>query len=630
MIAAALTILGPLAAAGIILLLRRRAELVALGGAVVALGGALVTLVRVDGGDRFGASFAGLPGFPLRLAIVPLTALLSATVATVAVCVFAYATGYMAAEEDRPRFFAAMLFFVAAMQTLVLAGDWILFLAAWELIGLASYLLIGFWFERPGVAGAATRAFVTTRAADAGLYVGVFALIADAGTSEIAATLDVDGTPATVAGLAFLLAAAGKSAQVPLQGWLLDAMAGPTPVSALLHSATLVVAGVVLLGRASPLLPDGVLLVVGLTGGITAVVTGLMAVAQRDLKRLLAASTASQIGLMLLALGAGSVPAAILHLVANAAMKSSLFLAAGVFQHARDSTAFADLRGVGRERRGAFVAFAVAGLSLAGAPPLAGFWSKDVVIAATFASTDRTLLAPLALVATVLTGTYLARGVRLLWMPEGAQTSASTADGWAGRWMGAGLAGLSILAAGLGLAVEPIGRLLDAEIPERPTALVAGLLATGTGLLAGWILPSDRLLGLLSGPARRGFRFAGGTDGLVVGSVLALARIFERSDVAIHRTVLAIGRGALGAATGVGRVDGAIVATVAGVGRGAMETARAARMSDDAIDAVIFGLVDRTRRLGVSARRLQSGLVHRELLAAAAGTALLLAIVLLS
>src|SRR5262249_5780937 len=141
-------------------------------------------------------------------------------------------------------------FFAAAMQTVVLAGDWLLFLAAWELIGFSSYLLIGFWFERPGVGPAATRAFLTTRAADLGLYIAVFVLATQAGTTAIGATLHVRGSAAVVASLLLLVAAMGKAAQVPFQGWLLEAMRGPTPVSALLHSATLVAAGAVLLARA--------------------------------------------------------------------------------------------------------------------------------------------------------------------------------------------------------------------------------------------------------------------------------------------------------------------------------------------------------------------------------------------
>ena len=158
----------------------------------------------------------------------------------------------MQAEPDKVRFFAEMSFFAAAMQGVVLAGDWILLLACWELIGLASYLLIGFWYERPLVPAAATRAFLTTRGADLGLYVAVFALVSTAGTSDVGQSVAAN-TGQFAIGMLLLLAAMGKSAQVPFHGWLQDAMLGPTPVSALLHSATLVAAGAILLIRSAPL-----------------------------------------------------------------------------------------------------------------------------------------------------------------------------------------------------------------------------------------------------------------------------------------------------------------------------------------------------------------------------------------
>ncbi|HEU5431992.1 MAG TPA: proton-conducting transporter membrane subunit, partial [Thermomicrobiales bacterium] len=459
-------VFGPLAATAAILLVRRWCGAIAIVGAAVSLVAAGFALADVARGIESATIVPGLPGMPLRLTADPLGALLALTVAVVSFLIFTYAAGAMAGDPGQTRFFAGMAFFAAAMQTLVLAGDWLLFLAAWELIGFASYLLIGFWFARPGVGGAATRAFTTTRAADLGLYLGVFILTAAAGTTAIAASRQVGGAAAAVAGLALLVAAIGKSAQVPLQGWLQDAMVGPTSVSALLHSATLVVAGVVLLSRADPLLTPDVRFAIGVVGGVTAVVAGLSAVAQRDVKRLLAASTSSQIGLMLLALGAGSVAAAVVHLVANAAMKSALFLGVGVFQHDRDSTAFAALAGVGRERRGVFAAVVVAGLALAGIPPLAGFWSKDAVIAAALDAPTALALAPLALAGALLTGIYVARMLRLLWgdaSDGGREPEAATAELIA---MGTGLAGLTALAAILGLALEPIGRLLGVDIPS--------------------------------------------------------------------------------------------------------------------------------------------------------------------
>jgi len=379
-------------------------------------------------------------------------------------------------------------------------------------------------------------------------------------------------------------------------------MRGPTPVSALLHAATLVVARAILLARALPLFPAGVLTLVGLVGGLTAVVTGLMALAQGDLKRLLAASTSSQLGFMFLALGAGSLGGAIAHLVAHAAMKSALFLGAGIYQEAYDSTAFDDLAGAGRAHRATFALFAVAGLALAGIPPLAGFWSKDAVVAATVAAPTAGVLAPLALVGTLLTGGYIGRALRLLWHGP-ADNKPIAGIGW----MIAGLAVLAFLAATLGLAVRPIGSLLHVPIPGDPTSLVLDLVAAVAGLLAGWLIPLSSLFGLF-GPARAwaatGFPVGGGFDGLVARPALAVALLADRTDGAIHRGVR-------------------------GVGRAALAVAHAARVVDErGIDGLIRALVGGVSGLGGRARTLQTGLVSRELVVTLGGVALVVAVLL--
>ena len=628
MTVAALPILAPLAAAILTLALRRWPAAVALMGAAVTLVAALVTVGRVWDGDQFAAELPGLPGLPLRLTVDPASSLFATMVAVVGAAVLVFAVGYMAGDRDRVRFFAGMSLFVAAMQTLVVAGDWILLLAAWELIGAASWLLIGFWFERDEVGAAATRAFLVTRAADVGLYVAAFALIVQTGTNEIAAAGPLAGGTATVAGIGFLVAVVGKSAQVPLQGWLMDAMVGPTPVSALLHAATLVAAGVVLLVRALPLLPPGVLLAVGLVGGVSSVLTGLIAFAQTDLKRLLAASTSSQLGLMLLALGAGSVPAAVFHLVTHAAMKSALFLGAGIFQHDRESTSFADLAGIGRRLRAAFAAMTVAGLALAGVPPLAGFWSKDGVIAATLAAPQPWLLVPLAAVASGLTGLYIGRTLRVLWQPSVASDPATGRSVAGQRWMLTGLVFLAALAATLGLAATPIGHLLDATVPEGTAATVIGLVAVAVGLAVGWLLSLSRLPGGIVHKLMTGLRLDGGLAGLVGRPALAVASACDQIDRALHGTVLAVGRQAQAFAVADSRLDDRLHGAVIKLGRASLRTASGSRLVDECgIDGLIAGLVDRTRQLGGQARRLQSGLVHRELLLAGAGVAVVLIII---
>ena len=590
----ALTLLAPLLAALAILAIRRAPEALALAGAALGVLGALGLLLAAAGGTTAQVLLPGLPDMPLRLTATPLTAVLAVLVATVAGFVLTYAAGYMRKDPERVRFFATMLFFVTAMQGLVLAGDWITLLAAWEMIGFASYLLIGFWHGREGVASAATRAFLYTRSADLGLYLGAFLLIGVAGTSEISATLATTGTPALIGGVLLLVAAMGKSAQVPMQDWLQRAMAGPTPVSALLHSATLVAAGAILLIRVAPMLPGGALLAIGIVGGITAVVTGLIALAERDLKRLLAASTSSQYGLMLVAVGAGAPVAALLHLIAHAAIKSSLFLGAGVFQHDRDSTTLDDVEGAGRARPGIFAGFAISALALAGIPPLAGFFSKDAIIAAALAAPGNLWLVPLALAGTVLTGAYMGRALRVLWGGAPGPRAAPI------PLMAAGLAALVALATVLGAAFAPLEHLLNAELPEAGFAAPAlGLIAAISGLALGWLVPVARLLRGLLPWARRGFAVAGGMDGLMLRPAFAVAAACEALERQLYTAVLGVGRATLSLGVSARRID------------------------TDGIDGLIFALVRRTIDAGARARRLQSGLIHRELALTVIGIALI-------
>ena len=621
----ALIIAAPLLAGLAALVLRRAPEAIALTGIGIGLAAALALLAGTFGGNAAQLVLPGLPRMPLILSAEPLTAVFAALVAIVAFGVLVYAAGYMRADPDRPRFFGTVLLFVAAMQALVLAGDWITLLAAWELIGFSSYLLIGFWHGRAGVPAAATRAFLYTRSADLGLYLGIFVLIGWAGTSEIQATLAITGTPALVAGLLLLVGAMGKSAQVPLQDWLQRAMAGPTPVSALLHSATLVAAGAILLIRVAPMLPAGALLAVGLVGGVTAVVAGLIALAERDLKRLLAASTSSQYGLMLLAVGAGVPVAALLHLIAHAAIKSTLFLGAGVFQHDRDSTYMDAVAGAGRARPLVFAAFALAALALAGIPPLAGFFSKDAIIAAALAAPGAALLVPPALAGTVLTGTYMARALRVLW---GGATQPVSGRGMG--WMGAGMAPLAALAVGLGAAFGPLEHGLGAELPPEGTAMILGLAAALVGLALGWFLGPARLLGPMLPWAQSGFALAGGMDALILRPALATAAACERFEQRLLAAQLGLVRAVgFGSASRVERAEQRILARTLAFGRMNLRLGDRAEDTDkNVIDVLIFGLVYRTVAAGRRLRLLQSGLIHRELALTVMGIALIVVLLL--
>ncbi len=593
----ALIPLAPLAGAVLIAVFRRAPAMLALLSVSAGLAASVGLLVLVEGGAAARLSLPGLPTMPLRLSGEPLQALLSLVVAGVAFFVVLYAIGYLRAEPRRSRFFFLLCFFIAAMQTLVLAADWLLLLAAWELIGLSSYLLIGFWYLRPGVASAASRAFLYTRSADIGLYLAAFVLILASGSSEIATSLQTDGSAATFAGLLLLLAAMGKSAQTPFHDWLQRAMAGPTPVSALLHSATLVAAGAILLIRSAALLPAEILLLVALVGGVTTVVTGLIALGESDLKRLLAESTSSQYGLMLIAVGAGAPQAAVLHLIAHAAIKSALFLAAGVFQHSRESTRLKDLQGVGRERAATYAGFTLAALALAGIPPLSGYFSKDAVIAATLASPHPGLFGVLALAGTLLTGAYVARALRILWRGEPRRRQVGGQV-----WMGAGLAGLVVCAVTLKLFFPAIESLLESVPAQSPLASILGLAAAVSGLLLGGLIGGERLLGPLRPWAQQGFAIAGGVMTWVVRPALAVAHGCQRLDDRLYLAVL-------------------------GVGRSGLRLGQVTRCGDEnIIDRLIFSLAHASRVGGVRLRGLHNGLVHHELALTAAGGVVILGV----
>ncbi|MDA0832234.1 MAG: NADH-quinone oxidoreductase subunit L [Planctomycetota bacterium] len=333
-----------------------------------------------------------------------MTAIMLTTVTLVSLLVAIFAGGYMHGDPGYPRFFAAFSLFVFSMCMLVLANNFLLLFVFWEAVGLCSYLLIGFWFTRPSAAAAAKKAFVVNRIGDFGFLLGIFLIWTTFGTldyegvlgrpdliARIAAT-----SPELIYGITILLfiGAMGKSAQFPLHVWLPDAMEGPTPVSALIHAATMVTAGVYMVARCTPLYihsPE-VQVTIATIGGITALVAALIALTQFDLKRVLAYSTVSQLGFMFLALGSAAagaefatfaVTAAMFHLFTHAFFKAVLFLSAGSVMHSMgdviDMRRFGGLKRVMPTTHGCFLAGA---LALAGFPLLSGFWSKDDIIAA--------------------------------------------------------------------------------------------------------------------------------------------------------------------------------------------------------------------------------------------------------
>lgn len=487
-------LLGPLLAAVGIGLSRRRAGLWAIGGTSVSLVAVILGFRMLANGMAITLQLPGLPGLQLLLRLTPLTVIFSLVVALVSLIVTVYATGYMSSSTEKPRFFAIFLGFIAAMQGFILSGDVILLLVTWELMTVTSYLLIGFERRDDISQSAATRAFLTVRVGDIALYLAVFVYIAAAGTNNLAAMQQITGGHALAIGLLLLVAALVKAGQVPFGGWLRGAMAGPTPVSALLHSATMVAAGAILLIRFLPLLPPGAKLAVGVVGGVTTIIAGFMAIVQTDLKRLLAASTSSQIGLMFIGVASGSPLAATMHFSAHAFMKSTLFMGAGIFKHDRRSTDFKKLQGVGRQQPWVFVLFGFTAAALAGLPPMAGFVSKGALVA--FSSlADKPWLVLLVLASTFLTGNYMAVALRQLYEGEGPVSRVSPGSA---TMIGA-LIPLVIFVAGYGLFVGSAAQFLQLSEVSNARLAIIDVLAAILGLGAGFYvrLPGGLRRGLL-------------------------------------------------------------------------------------------------------------------------------------
>ena len=349
-----------------------------------------------------------------------LTAIMLVIVTSVSLLVQFYSQEYMAGDSGYIRYYAFLSLFTGAMLGLVLADNLVIIYVFWELVGVSSYLLIGFWFDRPAAAAAARKAFLVTRLGDIGFLLAILLIFVKAGTFDVAEiqALAVTGALSAAVLTAFALGAfagaAGKSAQMPLHVWLPDAMEGPTPVSALIHAATMVAAGVYLVARLFPVFSQSheAMTVVGAVGGITAIAAASMALVMTDLKRVLAYSTISQLGYMMLALGVGGYVPAVFHLLNNAFFKALLFLGAGSINHATNTNDLRLMGGLRRDMPLTFATFVIAALSLTGIFPLSGFWSKDEIISAAYEREMYLFL--LALVTVALTGLYMFRAVFLV------------------------------------------------------------------------------------------------------------------------------------------------------------------------------------------------------------------------
>ena len=352
-----------------------------------------------------------------------LSAVMLLVVTGVGFLIHVYSVGYMGDDPDVARFFCYLNLFVAAMLVLVLADNLLLLFVGWEGVGLCSYLLIGFWYTDMANASAGKKAFLVNRIGDAGFVLGLFVLVAYTGTLDVSGieakadvlrTATLGGWPVPlVVGLLLLVGAAGKSAQIPLYVWLPDAMAGPTPVSALIHAATMVTAGVYMVARMHAVyaLSPEALTVVATLGTLTALLAALIGTAQFDIKKVLAYSTVSQLGIMFLGLGTGMTGAAIFHVVTHAFFKGLLFLGAGSVIHGMGGEQ--DMRRMGGLRRHMPVTFwtmLVGTLAIAGVPPLSGFFSKDEIIWGAFTGPNaRPLLGVVAYGVAFLTAFYMGR-----------------------------------------------------------------------------------------------------------------------------------------------------------------------------------------------------------------------------
>jgi NADH-quinone oxidoreductase subunit L len=381
--------------------------------------------------------FAMLPDISLGWLLDPLGALMCMMVTFVGTLILIFSTGYMKEDPNFSRFFCFLSLFAAGMLGIIVANSLLLIFICWEIVGLASYLLIGFWFHKPEAAAAAKKAFVTTRIGDLGFLLGLLWLydaqgtvllydagqgLLDGGFVSLAGAVTVGGGLAlsTACGLLVFCGAIGKSGQFPLHVWLPDAMEGPTPVSALIHAATMVAAGVFLVARMYPLmaadlavpdLPLHALTVVAWIGAITALLGAVIAVAQNDIKRILAFSTVSQLGYMMLALGVGSWVAAIFHLLTHAFFKALLFLGAGSVIHAaHHEQDIRRLGGLGPRMKATFATFAIGMMAIAGVPFLfSGFWSKEAILHAAHEWEGSHVPFYVGLVAVVLTAFYMTR-----------------------------------------------------------------------------------------------------------------------------------------------------------------------------------------------------------------------------
>ncbi|MGH2402946.1 MAG: NADH-quinone oxidoreductase subunit L, partial [bacterium] len=446
------------------------------------------------------------------LLIDALSVTMALVVSGVGFLIHIYSIGYMAGDPGVSRYFSYLNLFMFAMLLLVLAGNLLVLFVGWELVGVCSYLLIGYWYTRPQAATAGRKAFVVNRIGDAAFLLGLFLLFTSLGTLDIAKIRDGVGQlttgTRTAAALLLFAGATGKSAQLPLHVWLPDAMEGPTPVSALIHAATMVTAGVFLIARLDRLFlsAPAALFIVAIVGALTAFYAATVALRQFDLKRVLAYSTISQLGYMFVAMGALAPVAGIFHLVTHAFFKALLFLAAGSVMHAmHDVIDMRRLGGLARPLRWTFGGFVIGALAIAGIPPFAGFFSKDLILEHAFVlglQTGNYIPYALGLLTAFVTAVYMTRASILTFLGTPGASDAHPHESPPIMLLPmAVLAALSLAGGVLGAKAiaSPLIRFLDPLVGSAaqrssgahpPADLLAGV-SVGVavaGIIAGWKL----------------------------------------------------------------------------------------------------------------------------------------------
>ncbi len=535
-------------------------------------------------------------GASFEIAWDPLSALMTLVVTGVGSLIHIYSLGYMHGDPRFSRFFTYLNLFTASMLILVLAGNFAMLFVGWELVGLCSYLLISFWFTRPSAASAGKKAFVVNRIGDFGFLIALMLIFSAFGTLSYSGVFEraadeLTGWAPTLIGLMLAAGAIGKSAQIPLYVWLPDAMEGPTPVSALIHAATMVTAGVYVIARSAPIFELAPLAsgVVAAVGALTALWAATIAIAQSDIKRVLAYSTISQLGYMFLAVGATAYVAGVFHLMTHAFFKALLFLGAGSVIHAMGGRQdMGEMGGLRKAMPVTFVTMGVGVVAIAGFPPLAGFWSKDEILGVVFNQGGWfTALWLVGLVTALLTAFYMMRQFVMVFLGKP-------------RWP-------------------------EGVVPhESPRSMTFPLIVLAVLSVAGGLVNTPFRLGLehFLEPAFEGVTLGHPPEGVILVLVLAAVAVaagvvgagmaffaYHRPSEAWRRFQSGFGR-VWGWWENAYRVDDIYGAMLVAPGRRLAEQA-AFRLDLKVVDGAVNGVARLVRATGIMIRPAQSGLIRQ-------------------